>query len=137
MTGHASSSTDWDASGLIPPFDPEHPTHPNRSPYRKSLSDFVVEFGLSKLRRDLLASLLDFRDALHQAQLTRGFQWINGSFAEHVEVRQDRDPKDIDVVTFFTSQMITIHREICSMPILHCLSPNGVLLAQFTRIFTS
>ena len=101
MTGHASSSTDWDASGLIPPFDPEHPTHPNRSPYRKSLSDFVVEFGLSKLRRDLLASLLDFRDALHQAQLTRGFQWINGSFAEHVEVRQDRDPKDIDVVTFF------------------------------------
>ena len=33
--------------------------------------------------------------------LTRGFQWINGSFLENVEDNENRDPEDIDVVTFF------------------------------------
>ena len=45
--------------------------------------------------------LLDYRDALHQAGLTRGFQWINGSFLQNVEGTEGRDPNDIDIVTFF------------------------------------
>lgn len=30
-----------------------------------------------------------------------GFQWLNGSFMENIEISQNRPPKDLDVVTFF------------------------------------
>jgi len=33
--------------------------------------------------------------------LKAGFQWLNGSFHENVEVNEARDPNDIDVVTFY------------------------------------
>ena len=49
----------------------------------------------------MLSGLLDFRAALHGAGLTRGFQWIDGSFVEDVESSRGRAPRDIDVVTFF------------------------------------
>ena len=62
--------------------------------------NFVERFGVTEERCALLADLLDLRAALYEARLVQGFQWINGSFAEHVEVRQDRAPNDIDVVTF-------------------------------------
>jgi hypothetical protein len=31
---------------------------------------------------------------------TQGFQWLDGSFVEDVESREERHPNDIDVVTF-------------------------------------
>jgi hypothetical protein len=33
--------------------------------------------------------------------LVGGFQWLDGSFMEHVELLEKRAPRDIDVVTFF------------------------------------
>ena len=30
-----------------------------------------------------------------------GFQWLDGSFHENVEVTESRDPNDIDLVTFY------------------------------------
>jgi hypothetical protein len=30
-----------------------------------------------------------------------GFQWLDGSFLEHVELLEGRSPNDLDVVTFF------------------------------------
>lgn len=99
MNGHEVSSSFWNEEGLIPPV--KDPIGRDRSPYRMPLSDFVEEFGVSRLRRDLLSDLLDLRAALHEARLVKGFQWINGSFAEHVEVRRNRAPDDIDVVRFY------------------------------------
>ena len=32
--------------------------------------------------------------------MIEGFQWIDGSFAENVELLERRDPKDVDVVSF-------------------------------------
>lgn len=52
-------------------------------------------------RRNLLAGLLAFRAQLHLAGIVRGFQWIDGSFVEYIEQKQDRAPNDVDVVTFF------------------------------------
>ena len=92
---------DWDEEGVIPPVDPNDPTSFNRSPYRTSLVDVIERFGSSPVRRELLSGLLDFRAALHGAGLTRGFQWIDGSFVEDVESSRGRAPWDIDVVTFF------------------------------------
>ena len=58
-------------------------------------------FGSTAARRELLAGLLDFRTELHQAGLTRGFQWVNGSFVTDIVQIANREPRDIDVVTFF------------------------------------
>ena len=99
---YAGSIPDWNNSGLLPPFL-DNPTSPHdRSPYRALLSETIVRFGsASARRRELLSGLLDFRAALHGAGLTRGFQWIDGSFVENVESSRGRAPGDIDVVTFF------------------------------------
>ena len=62
----------------------------------------MIRFGSASVgRRGLLSGLLNFRAALHGVGLTRGFQWIDGSFVENVESSRGRAPADIDVVTFF------------------------------------
>ncbi len=38
---------------------------------------------------------------MNQLGIIYGFQWIDGSFLENVEVSENRSPNDIDVVTFF------------------------------------
>ena len=91
----------WTAQGVLPPIDVESPTSSSRSPYRVSLLDFVVRFGNTAVRRKLLRGLLEFRAALHALDLVGGFQWIDGSFLEDVETIQRRQPRDIDLVTFF------------------------------------
>ena len=91
----------WNAQGILPPIDLDAPTSGNRSPYRVSLVDFVLRFGNTEPRRRIVAGLLDFRIALQAIGLVSGFQWIDGSFLENIEVLEERDPRDIDVVTFF------------------------------------
>ena len=48
-----------------------------------------------------MRGLLDFRAALHQAGLTIGIQWINGSFVNDKVSQEGKEPCDIDVVTLF------------------------------------
>lgn len=93
----------WNAEGLLAPVDVAAPTSAHRAPYAVSLSDFVMRFSTSAKRMEILAGLLDYRTALHAIGLTAGFQWVDGSFAEHVEVcpRRHRPPNDVDVVTFY------------------------------------
>ena len=98
---YAGRVPDWNDSGLLPPFL-DNPASPrDRSPYRASLGDTMIRFGSANAgRRALLSGLLNFRAALHGAGLTRGFQWIDGSFVEDVESSRGRAPRDIDVATF-------------------------------------
>lgn len=91
----------WTPSGVLPPIDSVEPTSANRSPYRVSLADFVLRFGSTKERCAILDGLLRYRAALHAAGLVTGFQWVDGSFLEHVEQVAGRPPNDVDVVTFF------------------------------------
>lgn len=91
----------WTADGVLPPHDASSPVSNERSPYLVSLPDVVTRFGTSPQRQAILAGLLAYRRALHDAGLVRGFQWLDGSFAEHVEVIEQRGPNDIDVVTFY------------------------------------
>ena len=91
----------WTAQGVLPPIDVESPTSSSRSPYRVSLLDFVVRFGNTGARRTLLRGLLEFRAALHELDLVSGFQWLDGSFLEDIETVERRQPRDIDLVTFF------------------------------------
>ena len=91
----------WTAQGVLPAIDVESPTSSSLSPYRVSLLDFVVRFGNTAARRTLLRGLLEFRAALHALDLVDGFQWLDGSFLEDIETVERRQPRDIDVVTFF------------------------------------
>ncbi|MBF0550439.1 MAG: hypothetical protein HQK60_07880 [Deltaproteobacteria bacterium] len=91
----------WNAQGVLPPVNPASPVSVDRSPYLVPLADLILQYGTSPDRQAILKGLLGFRQALHQAGLVHGFQWLNGSFLEHIESIESRPPKDIDVVTFY------------------------------------
>lgn len=92
----------WNVTGVLPPIRPGYPGHsPKRSPYRVSLSDFVDQFSFSPERIQILQGLLAFRKELHQVGIISGFQWLDGSFLEQIEVLELRPPQDIDTVTYF------------------------------------
>lgn len=91
----------WNALGLLPPIDPDLPTSPDRSPYPVSLKDVVMRFSTSPERRAVMKGFLAYRAELHRLGLIDGFQWLDGSFLENVEMIERRAPKDIDVVFFF------------------------------------
>jgi hypothetical protein len=92
---------DWTASGALPPCNASSPTGFDRSPYEIALTDFILRFNTTPERHSLLEGFLRYRQELHKLGLTLGFQWVDGSFLEDVEVVRNRPPHDIDVVTFF------------------------------------
>jgi hypothetical protein len=91
----------WTSDGVLPPINPSRPVDPQRSPYVVSLTDYVLRFGDTSERRTIIEGFLRYRAALHAAGLLQGFQWLDGSFLEHIERIEGRAPRDIDVVTFY------------------------------------
>lgn len=91
-------------SGVLPPFIPEQgPTDPaSMAPYRSTMSEFVFRYAQSPERITILKGLLKYRQQLKDIGVTEGFQWLDGSFVENVELNLNRPPNDIDVVTFAT-----------------------------------
>ena len=86
---------------MLPPINPVRPTSVDRSPYVVTLTDVVQRFGSSAERLDILDGVLRYRAALHSAGLTRGLQWLDGSFVEDIERLERRAPRDLDIVTFY------------------------------------
>jgi hypothetical protein len=85
-----------------PPIRPGASGHDaDRSPYNASLDAFVDAMGTTHSRLNIIDGLLSFRSEIHKIGLEVGFQWIDGSFSENVESTEGRDPRDVDVVTFF------------------------------------
>jgi hypothetical protein len=91
----------WTADGVLPPINASQPVSPERSPYVVSLTDYVLRFSETPERRTVLDGFLRYRAGLHAAGLVQGFQWLDGSFLEHVERLERRGPNDVDVVTFY------------------------------------
>lgn len=104
----------WNSLGLLPPVDEAQPASTSRSPYPVALLDVAQRFATSPERRTVLSGLLRYRQALHAVGLIRGFQWLDGSFLEHIEVIEQRPPRDIDVVTFFHLPDGVTQRELAS-----------------------
>ncbi|WP_414651656.1 DUF6932 family protein [Hafnia paralvei] len=42
--------------------------------------------------------------------LAEGFQWVDGSFTENIELIERRTPNDVDVVTFSLFKMVMTMR---------------------------
>lgn len=92
----------WNSSGVLPPIRPGNPGNSlDRSPYLVDLVSIIDRFATSPERIAILDGFLRFRAALHHAEIISGFQWLDGSFFEQIEVLENRPPKDMDVVTFF------------------------------------
>ena len=92
----------WSNAGVLPPVRPNHLGYsPDRSPYAVSLLTLVERFSTTPERIKILQGFLQFRACLHELGVTSGFQWLDGSFMEQVELLESRSPNDIDVVTFF------------------------------------
>ncbi|MFV9064347.1 hypothetical protein ABQ366_05290 [Serratia fonticola] len=94
----------WNSMGIIPPIDESNPTSLVRSPYDMDIVRFVSIFAISPPRVKILRGFLSFRNELTMAGLVDGFQWVDGSFTENVELIERRPPNDVDVVTFFNFQ---------------------------------
>lgn len=89
-------------SGLLPPYVGSDPTKSRlTSPYPTTIEVLTQHFATSSKRGEILRGFLAFRQALASIGIFDGFQWLNGSFSEHIEMREQRDPGDLDVVTFF------------------------------------
>jgi hypothetical protein len=65
--------------------------------------DLMLRFGTTPERRTILEGFLRYRAALHAGGMVDGYQWLNGSFMERVEIREQRPPGDLDVVTVFAT----------------------------------
>ena len=91
----------WNLHGAIPPFNSIAPTGADRSPYIVALPDVVLRFAITPERIEIMEGFLQYRRLLHDAGIIAGFQWLDGSFLEEVEVIRNIPPKDIDVTTFF------------------------------------
>jgi Family of unknown function (DUF6932) len=55
-------------------------------------------------RVTILRGFIQLRAELRRHGMTQAFQWIDGSFLEDIEVIEGRQPRDIDVVTFYWSR---------------------------------
>ena len=87
--------------GILPPFVGTDPVNRNQaSPFPASMTEFVMRFGTSAERKDVLRGLLSYRAALSLVGINNGFQWIDGSFVEDCEMIRQRAPGDVDVVTY-------------------------------------
>lgn len=93
----------WSPSGLLSPVLDGQFAGRHRSPYVVPLIDMVRHLGTSFERRQILLGFLQYRSVLHRSGLCEGFQWLAGSFVEHIELMEQRPPQDMDIVTFLHS----------------------------------
>jgi len=90
---------DFNIDGVLPPFvgaDGPGGHFDDLSPYKVSVLELVQGLSFSEGRKSILRGWLLHRKALRAIGFDVGFQWVDGSFVE-----KNREPKDIDVVTYF------------------------------------
>lgn len=90
----------WSHQGIIPPIDENDPTSPERAPYPVNVQQVVERFSTTIERCSILDGFLAHRAEIHRIGIVSGFQWLDGSFMENVELLEGRPPSDMDVVTF-------------------------------------
>jgi hypothetical protein len=94
---------DFDKNQVLPPHlgDPRYPNQ--LSPYPTTTEEVCVKFATTDERREILRGWLAFRQRLTALGVHAGFQWLDGSFLENIELSERRAPKDLDLVTFYVT----------------------------------
>lgn len=85
---------------ILPPHLGKDGRVEDLSPYRCTMPEVCERFATSQRRVQILRGVLGLRERLRGMAPDDGFQWIDGSFVEDIEVQENRDPGDADVVTF-------------------------------------
>ncbi|NHZ89962.1 hypothetical protein F2P45_13200 [Massilia sp. CCM 8733] len=89
------------AALVLPPYTgAEASSRAHMSPYDTDLIELIRRFGRSPNRIAILRGLLSYRGDLRAIGICDGWQWLNGSFTEGIEMATGRSPADIDIVTF-------------------------------------
>lgn len=136
------------APAILPPFIGSDPTSPaSRSPYQVGIEEVVQRFATSRRRIEILRGLLDYRRELRRLDLGAEFQWLAGSFVEN----PGREPRDVDVVTFYrrtADQIGTLRADssrwqrlqilakspkadfLCDAYLVNMVNPGAALVAQ-------
>jgi hypothetical protein len=91
----------FDYNFVLPPHLGNPTSGSDLSPYRSSTLEFCKHFSTSQERITILKQYLNFRQKLTDHGIIHGFQWLDGSFLENIEVRESRPPNDLDLVTFY------------------------------------
>lgn len=111
----------------IPPFDPitnvlpPHSGDPRdpaqMSPYYCTVEELCDRFATSTARKRILQRFLDFRSELFALGI-KGFQWLDGSLVENIEMLEAREPADIDVITFVgdPADPVALNRTMATTP---------------------
>lgn len=86
-------------TNVIPPFLADPRVASDLTPYECTFEEICLRFATTAERAKILRGCLRLRSEL-VARGIGGFQWLDGSFVENIEVQENRPPKDIDVVTF-------------------------------------
>jgi hypothetical protein len=97
---HAMTIPPFDGRGFLPPFLGANATTPQRSPYDATMSELVGALATSSERENLIFGLIEYRALLNGCGYVDGLQFVDGSFVENIELREGRQPGDIDVFTF-------------------------------------
>ena len=91
----------FDHNNVLPPHIGNPTQRDDLSPYPCSILELCHRFDTSIERIEILKGLVKFRQTMTANGIISGFQWIDGSFLENIEISEIRPPNDIDVVTFF------------------------------------
>jgi len=76
--------------GILPPHRGSPVTPWDASPYYCEIGEFCQRFRSTERRREILRGFLKLRKELFALGI-RGFDWIDGSFLENIEERENRD----------------------------------------------
>lgn len=92
---------DFDHNNVIPPHLGNPAVMTDLSPYPCNSLEICQKLGTTKERVEILKGLIVFRQRMMENGIVDGFQWLDGSFIENIEVTENRPPNDLDLVTFF------------------------------------
>lgn len=102
----------FDHNNVLPPHlgNPTDKTH--LSPYNCTILELCHKFCTSQQRIQILKNLIIFRQKLTTFGVIYGFQWLDGSFVENIEVSETRHPNDLDLITFYGGLSISEQHNI-------------------------
>lgn len=109
-----NSIPSFDHNLVLPPHKGSPAVKSDLSPYPCTSLELCQRFATSAERIAILDGFLHFREKLQSLGLHQGFQWLDGSFLENVELRENRPPNDLDIVTVYWGYDLTFQNTLVS-----------------------
>lgn len=101
------SIPNFDHNHVLPPHLGNPTDKDHLSPYVCTVLELCDRFSTSNERILILKNYIAFRQQLTKNGVINGFQWLDGSFLENIEISEGRHPNDLDIVTFYNGSSIT------------------------------